>query len=211
MATALLQQGNQRRNVRGPWSTRSTIKHTLTSPLQMRLPPEVNRCVRDGNLFPSVHFFSNFFFHHPFTDSALYVRNLPFKITAEEMYDIFGKFGTIRQIRVGVKPETRGTVRAAFVHRQTPILIMRTCNRRTSCTTTFTTRRMRATTSRALTCVAATLSCFTTSLPRWVWFLFSPSSPVAWLTTDPGLQAHAKVDLVKKKEDIEKMKQAHGL
>jgi pre-mRNA branch site protein p14 len=27
------------------------------------------------------------------------------------MYDIFGKYGTIRQIRVGVKPDTRGTVR----------------------------------------------------------------------------------------------------
>ena len=40
-----------------------------------RLPPEVNR--------------------------ALYVRNLPFKITSEEMYDIFGKFGAIRQIRLG--------------------------------------------------------------------------------------------------------------
>jgi RNA recognition motif-containing protein len=39
-----------------------------------RLPPEVNR--------------------------VLYVRNLPFKITAEEMYDIFGKYGAIRQIRL---------------------------------------------------------------------------------------------------------------
>lgn len=29
----------------------------------------------------------------------LYVRNLPYKITAEELYDIFGKFGAIRQIR----------------------------------------------------------------------------------------------------------------
>lgn len=52
----------------------------------LRLPPEVNR--------------------------ALYVRNLPFKITSEEMYDIFGKFGAIRQIRLGNAQDTRGT---AFV------------------------------------------------------------------------------------------------
>mmetsp|Transcript_90165 Transcript_90165/g.176543 ORF Transcript_90165/g.176543 Transcript_90165/m.176543 type:complete len:125 (+) Transcript_90165:43-417(+) len=52
----------------------------------VRLPPEVNR--------------------------VLYVRNLPFKITAEEMYDIFGKYGAIRQIRLGDKQDTRGT---AFV------------------------------------------------------------------------------------------------
>lgn len=49
----------------------------------LRLPPEVNR--------------------------VLYVRNLPYKITAEEMYDIFGKYGAIRQIRVGNTPDTRGT------------------------------------------------------------------------------------------------------
>merc|ERR1712141_91958 len=49
----------------------------------VRLPPEVNR--------------------------VLYVRNLPYKITAEEMYDIFGKYGAIRQIRVGNTGETRGT------------------------------------------------------------------------------------------------------
>jgi pre-mRNA branch site protein p14 len=52
----------------------------------VRLPPEVNR--------------------------VLYVRNLPYKITGEEMYDIFGKYGALRQIRVGNTPETRGT---AFV------------------------------------------------------------------------------------------------
>lgn len=52
----------------------------------IRLPPEVNR--------------------------ILYVRNLPYKITSDEMYDIFGKYGAIRQIRVGNTPETRGT---AFV------------------------------------------------------------------------------------------------
>lgn len=52
-----------------------------------RLPPEVNR--------------------------ILYVRNLPFKITAEELYAIFGKYGAVYQIRLGNKDkDTRGT---AFV------------------------------------------------------------------------------------------------
>lgn len=48
-----------------------------------RLPPEVNR--------------------------VLYVRNLPFNISSEEMYDIFGKYGPVRQIRLGCNKETRGT------------------------------------------------------------------------------------------------------
>lgn len=42
----------------------------------------------------------------------LFVKNLPFKITSEEMYDIFGKFGPIRQIRMG---DTTGTKGKAFV------------------------------------------------------------------------------------------------
>jgi len=52
----------------------------------VRLPPEVNR--------------------------ALFVKNLPFKISTEEMYDIFGKYGAIRQIRVGNSADSKGT---AFV------------------------------------------------------------------------------------------------
>ncbi|KAI8057723.1 hypothetical protein BDF22DRAFT_662125 [Syncephalis plumigaleata] len=51
-----------------------------------RLPPEVNR--------------------------ILLVRNLPYKITTEDMYEIFGKYGAIRQIRTGTATETKGT---AFV------------------------------------------------------------------------------------------------
>ncbi|GAV03616.1 hypothetical protein RvY_14012 [Ramazzottius varieornatus] len=58
----------------------------LLQKAKVRLPPEVNR--------------------------ILYVRNLPYKITAEEMYDIFGKYGPIRQIRVGNTAESKGT---AFV------------------------------------------------------------------------------------------------
>jgi pre-mRNA branch site protein p14 len=54
----------------------------------LRLPPEINR--------------------------VLYVRNLPYKITAEEMYDIFGKYGAIRQIRVGNTPDTRGKIKHCF-------------------------------------------------------------------------------------------------
>jgi pre-mRNA branch site protein p14 len=55
--------------------------------MQSKLPPEVNR--------------------------ILYVRNLPFTITAEELYAIFGKYGAIFQIRLGDKDkDTKGT---AFV------------------------------------------------------------------------------------------------
>lgn len=44
----------------------------------------------------------------------LYVKNLPYKITSEEMYDIFGKYGAIRQIRVGITPETKGTALVVY-------------------------------------------------------------------------------------------------
>jgi len=30
----------------------------------------------------------------------LYVKNLPYKISSEEMYDVFGRYGAIRQIRM---------------------------------------------------------------------------------------------------------------
>jgi pre-mRNA branch site protein p14 len=42
----------------------------------------------------------------------LYVKNLPYKVTAEELYELFGKYGAIRQLRLGNENSTRGV---AFV------------------------------------------------------------------------------------------------
>lgn len=66
-------------------STHSSFLSLFHS-LQSRLPPEVNR--------------------------ILYVRNLPFKITSEELFAIFGRYGAVYQIRLGDQKDTRGT---AFV------------------------------------------------------------------------------------------------
>ncbi|XP_052579582.1 splicing factor 3B subunit 6-like [Peromyscus californicus insignis] len=50
----------------------------------------------------------------PEVNWILYIRNLPHKITVEEMCDIFGKYGSICQIRVGNTPETRGTADVVY-------------------------------------------------------------------------------------------------
>eukprot|EP00953_Heterococcus_sp_UTEX-ZZ885_P029472 15634-Heterococcus_DN1.PRE.2 len=88
----------------------------------VRLPPEVNRIlyVSTVTLLPHVlqqraHSRSDSAQWPVFTPDLLWrtpSMNLPFKITADEMYDIFGKYGAIRQIRLGDKSDTRGT---AFV------------------------------------------------------------------------------------------------
>jgi len=36
----------------------------------------------------------------PNIQTILFVKNLSFKVTSEEMYDLFGRFGAIRQIRL---------------------------------------------------------------------------------------------------------------
>lgn len=48
----------------------------------------------------------------PEVNRIIFVRNLPHKISPEELYDIFGKYGAIRQIRKGNVGKTKGT---AFV------------------------------------------------------------------------------------------------
>ncbi|KAF4594683.1 pre-mRNA branch site protein p14 [Ophiocordyceps camponoti-floridani] len=48
----------------------------------------------------------------PEVDQALFVKNLSYSVTPEELFDLFGKYGPIRQVRQGISPSTKGT---AFV------------------------------------------------------------------------------------------------
>ncbi|KAK9894676.1 RNA-binding domain-containing protein [Cystobasidium minutum MCA 4210] len=48
----------------------------------------------------------------PDVNRILYVKNLSFKTSGEDLYELFGRYGGIRQIRIGNSQKTRGT---AFV------------------------------------------------------------------------------------------------
>ncbi|KAF2436156.1 RNA-binding domain-containing protein [Tothia fuscella] len=70
-------------------STQQEIKRITSSQVMSRggkLAPEVNR--------------------------ALFVKNLSYNVTPEELFELFGKFGPIRQVRQGIANTTKGT---AFV------------------------------------------------------------------------------------------------
>ena len=48
----------------------------------------------------------------PDANRILFVRNLPYQVTNVDIYDLFGRYGAIRQVRLGTAKDTKGT---AFV------------------------------------------------------------------------------------------------
>jgi hypothetical protein len=66
----------------------SSLTYSLISLLQAKLPPGANR--------------------------ILFVKNLNYQITGEDLYDLFGRYGSIRQIRIGSEPKTKGTAFVVF-------------------------------------------------------------------------------------------------
>ncbi|KAL1310969.1 hypothetical protein AAFC00_001189 [Neodothiora populina] len=48
----------------------------------------------------------------PDINRALFVKNLSYNVTPEDLFDLFGKYGPVRQIRQGIANNTKGT---AFV------------------------------------------------------------------------------------------------
>lgn len=50
----------------------------------------------------------------PGANRILFVKNLNYQITGEDLYDLFGRYGSIRQIRIGNEQKTRGTAFVVF-------------------------------------------------------------------------------------------------
>ncbi|KAI9756510.1 MAG: hypothetical protein M1815_003381 [Lichina confinis] len=50
----------------------------------------------------------------PEINRALFVKNLSYNVTPEELFDLFGKFGPVRQIRQGIANNTKGTAFVVF-------------------------------------------------------------------------------------------------
>lgn len=50
----------------------------------------------------------------PGANRILFVKNLNYQITGEDLYDLFGRYGSIRQIRIGNEPKTKGTAFVVF-------------------------------------------------------------------------------------------------
>ncbi|ODQ65718.1 putative pre-mRNA branch site protein p14 [Nadsonia fulvescens var. elongata DSM 6958] len=49
-----------------------------------------------------------------FENQIVYIKNLSYDVTSSELYSLFGKFGGIRQIRLGNIPETKGTAYVVY-------------------------------------------------------------------------------------------------
>jgi len=93
-----------------------------------RLPPEVNRCVeswpgfggRGGDVAANTYVCVFLTpppsppLSLPPSSSILYVRNLPFNATGDEIYALFGKYGAIRQVRLGTAKDAKGSAYVVF-------------------------------------------------------------------------------------------------
>mmetsp|Transcript_2608 Transcript_2608/g.4587 ORF Transcript_2608/g.4587 Transcript_2608/m.4587 type:complete len:142 (-) Transcript_2608:544-969(-) len=50
----------------------------------------------------------------PEVNRIVFVRNLPYKMSVDELYDLFGRYGAVFQIRLGSSATTRGTAYVVY-------------------------------------------------------------------------------------------------
>lgn len=51
-------------------------------------------------------------------DHIVFIKNLPYDISTDELYNLCGKYGAIRQIRIGNEKSTQGTALIVYEERQ---------------------------------------------------------------------------------------------
>ncbi|CDZ97434.1 pre-mrna branch site protein p14 [Phaffia rhodozyma] len=51
---------------------------------------------------------------HGHNQSIIFVKNLNFNTTGEDLYELFGSYGPIRQVRIGNGQKTKGTAYVVF-------------------------------------------------------------------------------------------------
>lgn len=66
----------------------------------------------------------------PGVNRILFVKNLNYQITGDDLYDLFGRYGSIRQIRIGNEQKTRGT---AFVVYDDVMDVRSLCDKTSRC------------------------------------------------------------------------------
>jgi RNA recognition motif. (a.k.a. RRM, RBD, or RNP domain) len=50
----------------------------------------------------------------PGANRILFVKNLNYQTTGDDLHDLFGRYGSIRQIRIGNDPKAKGTAFVVF-------------------------------------------------------------------------------------------------
>jgi pre-mRNA branch site protein p14 len=50
----------------------------------------------------------------PGANRILFVKNLNYQISGEDIYELFGRYGQIRQVRLGSDAKTKGTAFVVF-------------------------------------------------------------------------------------------------
>lgn len=82
-------------------SVRTTFPLIAAMPQNLKLPPPLFSFFFQAKLPPGAN-------------RILFVKNLNYQITGDDLYDLFGRYGSIRQVRIGNESKTKGTAFVVF-------------------------------------------------------------------------------------------------
>ncbi|MCJ1473324.1 hypothetical protein MMC13_001975 [Lambiella insularis] len=130
------------------------------------------------------------------SDSALFVKNLSYNVTPDELFDLFGKFGPIRQVRQGIANNSKGT---AFVVYEDVMDAKQACDKLNGFN--FQNRYL------------VGMSQLQYTVPCWIYGTSRAITKKGRLVLyhQPEKMVKSKEDLAERQENLEKLKRQHGI